>query len=138
MSNTEAEKSLSRAKQHLERVLAAWDDPTDWADLTIYGFYCLEASVVAAASHIGMELKRTHVAKAEMASELSCSHSLPDIADFLSVLNSARKAAAYGDVDFPVLNAQDVAIEIEEYVEAVSALLGDEPNEQSSDEQDEQ
>ena len=71
-----------------------------------------------------------------MARKLSYSHNLPDIADFLSVLNSARKAAAYGDVDFPVLNAQDVAIEIEDYVEAVSSLLlGDEPNEQSSDEQ---
>ncbi len=70
-----------------------------------------------------------------MASELSRSHNLPDIADFLSVLNSARKAAAYGDVDFPALNAQDVAIEIEQYVEAASALLADETNEQSSDEQ---
>ena len=55
MSNTEAEKSLSHAKRHLERVLAAWDSPTDWEDLTIYGFYCLEASVVAAALHIGLE-----------------------------------------------------------------------------------
>ena len=138
MSNTEAEKSLSRAKQHLERVLAAWDDPTDWADLTIYGFYCLEASVVAAASHLGLELKKTHADKAAMASELSRSHSLPDIADFLWDLNNARKAVAYGDVDSPTLDAEDVAIKIEEYVEAVSALLGDEPNEQSSDEQDEQ
>lgn len=41
---------------------------------------------------------------------------------------------AYGDVEFPNLDAEDVAIKIEEYVEAVSALLGDEPNEQSSDE----
>ena len=138
MSNTEAEKSLSRAKQHLERVLAAWDDPTDWADLTIYGFYCLEASVVAAAAHLGLELKKTHADKAAMASKLSRSHSLPDIADFLWDLNNARKAVAYGDVDSPTLDAEDVAIKIEEYVEAVSALLGDEPNEQSSDEQDEQ
>lgn len=135
MSNTEAEKSLSHAKQHLERVLAAWEDPTDWADLTIYGFYCLEASVVAAALHIGLEFKKTHAEKAEIARKLSRSHSLPDVGDFLRVLNDARKAMAYGDVGFPVLNAEDVAIKIEEYVEAVSALLGDEPNEQSSDEQ---
>ena len=135
MSNTEAEKSLSHAKQHLERVLAAWEDPTDWADLTIYGFYCLEASVVAAAAHIGLEFKKTHAEKAEIARKLFRSHDLPDVADFLWVLNTARKAMAYGDVGFPVLNAEDVAIKIEEYVEAVSALLGDEPNEQSSDEQ---
>lgn len=138
MSNTEAAKSLSLAKQHLKRVLDAWEEPTDWSDLTMYGFYCLEISIVAAAAHLGMELKKTHPAKAEMASELSRSHSLPDITDFLWDLNSARKAAAYGDVDFPVLDAEDVASKIEEYVEAVSALLGDEPNEQSSDEQDEQ
>jgi hypothetical protein len=69
-----------------------------------------------------------------MASELSRSHSLPDIADFLWVLNNARKAVAYGDTDLPILDAKDVANKIEEYVEAVSALLGDEPNEQSSDE----
>ena len=125
MSNTEAEKSLSHAKQHLERVLAAWDAPTDWADLTIYGFYCLEASIVAAALHTGLEFKKTHVGKAEVARKLSRSHSLPDIADFLRVLNDARKAMAYGDVEFPNLDAEDVAIKIEEYVEAVSALLGD-------------
>ena len=138
MLNTEAAKSLSLAKQHLERVLDAWEDPTDWSDLTMYGFYCLEVSIVAAASHLGLELKKTHPAKAEMASELSRSHSLPDVADFLWVLNNARKSVAYGDVNFPVLDAADVASKIEEYVEAVSALLGDEQDEQSSDEQDEQ
>lgn len=127
MSNTEAEKSLSHAKQHLERVLAAWDAPTDWADLTIYGFYCLESSIVAAALHIGLEFKKTHAEKAEIARKLSRSHSLPDVADFLRVLNDARKAVAYGDVEFPNLDAEDVAVKIEEYVEAASALLGDEP-----------
>lgn len=127
MSNTEAEKSLSHAKQHLERVLAAWDAPTDWADLTIYGFYCLESSIVAAALHIGLEFKKTHAEKAEIARKLSRSHSLPDVADFLRVLNDARKAVAYRDVEFPNLDAEDVAVKIEEYVEAASALLGDEP-----------
>ena len=82
-----------------------------------------------------LEFKKTHAEKAEIARKLFRSHDLPDVADFLWVLNTARKAMAYGDVGFPVLNAEDVAIKIEEYVEAVSALLGDEPNEQSSDEQ---
>ena len=83
---------------------------------------------------MGVPLKKTHVGKAEVARKLSRSHNLPDVADFLRVLNDARKAMAYGDVEFPNLDAEDVAIKIEEYVEAVSALLGDEPNEQSSDE----
>ena len=81
--------------------------------------------------------QKTHPAKAEMASELSLSHILPTLR-FLWVLNNARKSVAYGDVNFPVLDAEDVASKIEEYVEAVSALLGDEQDEQSSDEQDEQ
>ena len=138
MLNTEAEKSLSHAKQHLERVLAAWDDPTDWADLTIYGFYCLEAAIVAAASHIGLDFKRSHAEKAEMARQLFQSHGLPDVADFLWDLNTARKASAYGDVDFPDLDAETVAQEIEEYVEAVSALLGDGSNDQDDQKSDEQ
>lgn len=138
MLNTEAEKSLSYAKQHLKRVLAAWDDPTDWADLTIYGFYCLEAAIVAAASHIGLDFQRSHADKAEMARQLFQSHGLPDVADFLWDLNTARKASAYGDVDFPDLDAETVADKLEEYVEAVSALLGDGSNDQDDQKSDEQ
>lgn len=137
-TETEAEKSLSYAKQHLERVLAAWDDPTDWADLTIYGFYCLEAAIVAAGLHTGLDFQRSHAEKAEMARRLFQSHGLPDVADFLWDLNTARKASAYGDVDSPDLDAETVAQEIEEYVEAVSALLGDGSNDQNDQKSDEQ
>jgi hypothetical protein len=31
------------AKRHLAKVQAAWDDPTDWADLAIYGFLLFRA-----------------------------------------------------------------------------------------------
>ena len=117
----------------MERVLAAWDDPTDWSDLSLYGFYCLEASVVSAAIQMGLEPKRTHTRKAELARTLQ-PHGLPDIDTLLSDLNMARKAAAYGDVDFPELDAEDVAARIEEYVDAVSALSADESDEQSTDE----
>ena len=48
---------------------------------------------------------------------------LPDISDLLRKLNDARKAAAYGDIELPELDAKDTAAEIEEYVEAVAALL---------------
>ena len=123
MPGAEAAKSLSIAKQHLVRVLSAWDDPVDWADLTIYGFYCLEAAIVAAASHAGMNFRRSHSEKAEVARELFISHQLPDVSDFLWKLNAARKAAAYGDVEFPELDAEDAARRIEAYVDAVSAFL---------------
>ena len=49
----------------------------------------------------------------------------------LSNLNMARKAAAYGDVDFPELDAEDLATRIEEYVEAVATLFADESGESS-------
>ena len=123
MADTEAVKSLSHAKQHLVRVLAAWDDPVDWADLTIYGFYCLEAAIVAAALHAGLSFKRSHSEKAEVAKQLSLSHDLPDVTVSLWKLNAARKAAAYGDVESPELDAEDVARGIEDYVDAVSALV---------------
>lgn len=42
----------------------------------------------------------------------------------LQVLNEARKSEAYGDIERPELDPQDVAMEIEEFVEAISGLLG--------------
>ncbi|MDE2890616.1 MAG: hypothetical protein OXR72_20640 [Gemmatimonadota bacterium] len=123
MTVVDAAKSLSFTKQHLNRVLAAWDDPVDWADLTIYGFYCLEAAVVASALHAGLDFRRSHSQKAEAAKELYLSHDLPDVSGFLWQLNAARKAVAYGDVDLPDLDAEDVARRIEDYVDSVSAFL---------------
>ena len=125
VADAEAAKALSYAKQHLERVRNAWDDPVDWADLTIYGFYCLESAIVAAALHAGLRFRKSHREKAEIAKHLSQSYGLPDVSGFLWELNSARKASAYGDVDLPDLDAEDVARRLEEYVEAVSVLLGE-------------
>lgn len=102
---------------------AAWDEPVDWTDLTIYGFYCLEAAIVAAAMHTGLSFRRTHSEKAKVAEELAVSYDLPDLSDFLRKLNEARKAAAYGDAPLPDLDAEYVAQKIEDYVDAVSALL---------------
>ncbi len=45
----DAQTKLELARRHLKRVLAAWDDPTDWDDLSLYGFFCLEAAIEAAA-----------------------------------------------------------------------------------------
>jgi hypothetical protein len=38
-------------------------------------------------------------------------------------MNAARKAAAYGDLELPELDPEDVAIEIEAYVDAVEAFV---------------
>ena len=48
---------------------------------------------------------------------------MPDVSDLLRDLNEARKANAYGDIPEPSLDAEDVARRIEEFVEAVKAVL---------------
>jgi len=87
-------KNLKLAGRHLDRVQAAWDEPTDWDDLSIYGFYCLEAAVEAAAIHLGLSTSRRHWEKADTARDLQKNHGLPDVEQLLRDLNDARKAAA--------------------------------------------
>lgn len=129
MGNMRAKEQLKVARRHLERVQGAWDAPTDWSDLSLYGFYCLEAAVMAAAKHFGMDVKRTHPSKSQAAQILHKEYGLPDIENLLLDLNSARKAMAYGDVPLPELDAEEVAIAIEEYVEKVAREIGLEGNE---------
>jgi hypothetical protein len=116
---------LALAQRHLERVQAAWDDPVDWDDLSLYGFYCLEAAVEAAALHFGMQTTHIHAEKADIAFTLHEQYGLPDVSDLLVELNGARKAVAYGDVEPPELDPADVASEIEEFVQAVATLLAE-------------
>lgn len=119
-----AEESYVLARSHLERVQVASWDPTDWADLSLYGFYCLECCVVAAALHLGQQRPGSHSVKVETAELLAQEHGLPGVEDLLLDLNEMRKHEAYGDVDPPDgLDAEDVTTLIEEYVEAVGALL---------------
>lgn len=118
---TKAQK-LELARKHLQRALEAWNEP-DWDDLSMYGFYCLEAAVEAAALHIGMKTTIMHAQKAEIAAELHEQAGLPDVSDLLVDLNSSRKAVAYGDMEAPELDAEDVTLQIEEYVDAVADLI---------------
>jgi hypothetical protein len=119
---------LALAQRHLLRVKAAWDD--DWDDLSLYGFYCLEAAVEAAALHFGIRTTNLHAEKADIASRLHEDRDLPDMSGLLIDLNAARKAVAYGDVEPPDLDPATVASDIEEFVEAVATLLAEgRPNE---------
>jgi hypothetical protein len=76
----------------LKRVTAAWDDPTDWDDLALYGFFCLEAAIESAALKLKMTTSRKHREKADIADELHKKCGLPDIGGLLRDLNDARKA----------------------------------------------
>ena len=119
-----AGEKLSLAQRHLNRVQAAGLDAPDIDDLSLYGFYCMDEAVEAAALHVGIKTTRRHWEKATVARELHKRHGLPDVADLLRDLNDARKAVAYGDVEAPDLDGEDVANEIENYVEAVEELVG--------------
>ncbi len=76
-----------------------------------------------AAIRLGITTSKRHWEKADIADELHEKHGLPDVGKLLRDLNDARKAAAYGDVPSPHLDAEDVASEIERYVDAVRQLL---------------
>ena len=72
------ESKLKLAKEHLVRVQSAWDPP-DWADLSLSGFYAIEAAVEAAALHEGMEVRKAHWARVETARALHSNYRLPEI-----------------------------------------------------------
>jgi hypothetical protein len=129
MSPISSADSFALAKKHLERVQYSrvqysWDPP-EWLDLAAYGLYAIEAAVVAAALHLRLPLQRNHWSKADAARELSKSHGLPEVAELMKDLNDVRKSEAYGDMSAQRhLDAEDVAREIEEYIDAVAVLLG--------------
>lgn len=123
MSQT-AEDSFNLALKHLERVAVSSYDPADWLDLSTFGFYCLEACIVAVALHLQRPRPGSHSRKVQEARHLTVEKGLPDVGDLLVDLNNMRKYETYGDADPPDgLDPEDVASEIEEYVEIVRSLL---------------
>jgi hypothetical protein len=112
---------LTKAQSHLQKVHVAASSPTDFDAL--YGFYCLEAAVMAAAVGLGWQVQPSHRDKVKAAARLHEQHNLPDVSALLPKLNDARKAAAYGDTPSPRINPDDLANEIENFVEAVNNLM---------------
>jgi hypothetical protein len=76
-----ANEKLALAHRHLEKVLAAWSTPTDWDDLAVYGFYCLENAVEAAAKQLGLPTPKNHWLRADLAGELHANHGLPPMSN---------------------------------------------------------
>ena len=122
----DAKKQLEKAQRQLEKVQVAWLDPVDWSDLSIYGFLALENSVVAAAECLGIPTRRSHQSKSDAAELLYRDHGLPNVQRLMLELWDMRQSESYGDVSPPGgLDAETVATEIEEFVEAVSDLIGE-------------
>lgn len=115
---------LLLARRHLVRVQVAAHNPVDSSDLYIYGFLTLENAVAAAADHFGIEWKKTHPSKAEVAEELHEKHGLTDVSALLRTLNDLRKAESYGESATPTdLTAEQIAIAVERFVESVGRLV---------------
>jgi hypothetical protein len=91
----------------------------------MYAFYAIENGVVAAAEHLGISWLRSHPRKADLAAGLHTNHGLPDVSALLRELNELRKSEAYGEVTLhPSLDAEDIAVEVERYIDAVTKLVG--------------
>ncbi|MEZ4225050.1 MAG: hypothetical protein R3B13_29115 [Polyangiaceae bacterium] len=92
----------------------------------MYGLYALEAATLAAAKHFNLPIKKTHWDKIDRAHDINTKHGLPDVADLLQDLNTARKARAYGEDQGPEelgLDAEQVAISIEQFIEEVAKVV---------------
>ena len=123
MTTVTAANKLTLAEQQLTRVQDA-RDPADWADLSHYGFHALENAVDAACLHSGLDVHTNHPARQVAAKELHREHGFDDVSDLLHDLNETRKSESYGDIEAPELDAEETAMRIESYVEAVRELLG--------------
>lgn len=119
----DAKALLARAESRLRRARAAAPHPTDRYDLTIYGFYRVEAAVMAAATYVGLAVRRTHPGKSAAAERLAQDCGLPNVSVLLPMLNAARKAAAYGDTPLPAIDPVRLVRELDRYVSAVTKML---------------
>lgn len=113
---------LALAQKHLYKAQLAWDPP-DWLELSLFGFYALEAAVDAAAIYYGIETKKNHPSRIDAARTLRDDFGMPDVELLLRDLNETRKSEAYGEVAAPDLDAEEVVSEIETFVEAVAQLV---------------
>ena len=83
----------------------------------------LRAGRAAAAIEYGLRGRKQHRDRVQLANRLHKNKGLPDVSKLLTDLHNAQKYASYGDVRPPRLVAENVAHEIEEFVEAVAAIV---------------
>ena len=120
----DATAKIKVAKDHLDRAQsAAREDPADWLDLSIHGFYALENALDSACLHYGIPTNKSHPYRVKVAKRLCSEYGLTDVSELLRDLNEVRKGESYGEVTSPELIADDVIAEIEAYVEDVAQRL---------------
>lgn len=115
-----AKDALQRAKVQYEK---AQENSDDDDQVFIWCFYALENAVVAAATHADEDFRRDHWTKAEAARRLARDSGMTDVSDLLRDLNDARKGTAYGDVEEPEIDPEDVLEQVGDYIGEVEKLL---------------
>lgn len=107
------------AREHLDRGLSGVTSG-DTTEAVAWLFLSLEAAIVSVAEKHGLDTKKQHWKKAEVAEDLYKKGVLPhDFSDTLRLLNEARKVATY-EGDEPDLEGQsleDIAADVESAVE---------------------
>jgi uncharacterized protein YutE (UPF0331/DUF86 family) len=103
------------AREHLDRGLAGVT-AGDSTEAVTWLFLSLEAAIVAVADQEGLETKKQHWLKADVAKELHRRGVLPrDFSSTLRLLNEARKVATYegDDPDLEGQSLEDIATDVE-------------------------
>jgi predicted AAA+ superfamily ATPase len=115
------------AREHLDRALPAVAGE-DLTEAVAWLFVSLEAAIVAVADAQGLDTKKDHWKKAEVATELHATGVLPiDYADTLKLLNEARKAVFY-EGENPDLGGQsleDIASTVQSAVEQAEQVAAE-------------
>lgn len=91
------------------------------------GFLSLEAAIVSVGDKHGLDTKKQHWIKAEVAKELYTRGVLPrDYPETLRLLNEARKVATYegDDPDLEGQSLEDIAAEVETAVDIAEREAG--------------
>lgn len=107
------------AREHLDRGQAGVS-AEDTTEAVAWLFLSLEAAIVSVADKHGMDTKKQHWIKADVAKALHGNGVLPrDFSDLLRLLNEARKVATYeGDEpDLEDQSLEEIAADVEIAVE---------------------
>ena len=128
MGVEEARQHIDRARRQLETVQRALSSEPQNPEIAVtWAFYAYEKCIVALAERYGYRWTKNHGQKADLARKLHADGRISrDIGDELEELNSLRKDVAYDEPgsDLSARNLEDLAYELEEFIEEVDSRIG--------------
>lgn len=109
----------------MNRTLKACNDE-DKEPAVMWTFYAYENAVVAAAEQFGINWKKTHFSKAQVARQLhNEKHISIDVGDKIEEFNVLRKDVQYGEPgpDLLDIDLEDLSSELESFITEVKKTL---------------